>query len=112
MLPIAAASMQVDDLLTRTTSLERLADAWLADGATLIEAYVARRRIWRRGSAVSRSPLVLRSRVNLAGVDWLEVRLRGVSGKAAQRRLDAETELLAEKMQADDALQRATTDLS
>src|SRR5215831_11236458 len=104
--------MRVDDLLTRTASLERLADAWLADGATLVEAFVARRRIWRRGLADSRSPLVLRSRVNLSGVDWLEVRLRGVDGKAAQRRLDAETELLAERMQTDVALQHVTTDLN
>ena len=101
-----------DDPLIRATSVERLADAWLADGATRVEAFVARRRVWRRGSADSRSRLVLRSRVSLPGVDWLEVRLRGVSGDAAQRRLDAETELLAEKMQVDDAFQRASTDLN
>jgi sigma-B regulation protein RsbU (phosphoserine phosphatase) len=101
-----------DDPLIRATSVERLADAWLADGATLVEAFVGRRRILRRGSADGRSTLGLRSRVNVSGADWLEVRVRGAGGNVAQCRLDAETELLGERIRAEDALQRATTDLT
>ena len=104
--------MRIEDLLSSSPSVERLADAWLGDGATLVEAFVGRRCIWRRGSTHGRTPLLLRSRVNLWGAEWLELRVRGLGGEAAQRRLDAEIELLSESLRAEDALTRAKADVT
>src|SRR5262249_53765369 len=104
--------MQPIAMLSRAKSLSRLADAWLADGASLFEIYEGRRCLWRRGSPRARTRPQVRARVPLTGANGLEVRVWGLGGPATQRRLDAEADLLGETLRAEHELQRTTSELS
>jgi sigma-B regulation protein RsbU (phosphoserine phosphatase) len=93
-----------------------LSDAWLASGATSFEIYIGQECIWRTGAPREslRSTLpepVLACRHLLDGSRTLDLRVVGVDGTAARRRLAVDAQLVAETVRLDDELRQMTGEL-
>jgi sigma-B regulation protein RsbU (phosphoserine phosphatase) len=101
-------AMLAPSVLGPTSSSSRLADAWLADGATAFAIYQGTSCLLQRGTPDPDRVVELSARVRTRGFDELEVRVGGVSGVAAQRRLEAEAQLLADVLRLDDELWQMT----
>ncbi|HEY1296652.1 MAG TPA: GAF domain-containing SpoIIE family protein phosphatase [Chloroflexota bacterium] len=93
-----------------------LGDAWLASGALSFEIYVGEERVWRTGAPHGR----LRSTASQPVLEWqhsvdasrtLTLRVVGVDGVAARRRLAVDAQLAAETVRLDDELQQMTGEL-
>jgi sigma-B regulation protein RsbU (phosphoserine phosphatase) len=86
-----------------------LSDAWLASGATGFEIYVGGECVWRAGARCAQSVLKCHQMLNPSRT--LELRVVGVDGSAALRRLAVDTHLVAEAVRLDDELQQMTGEL-
>jgi serine phosphatase RsbU (regulator of sigma subunit) len=89
----------------------RLGEAWLQAGATAFEIYLGGECVWRLGDAIQDSGAVLACQQMFDAARTLELRVGGVSGAAAQRRLAIDAELVAEAVRLEDELQQMTGEL-
>ena len=90
--------------------VEVLAETWLAAGATSFEIYLGDTCIWQTGACLSGQP-VLSSQQSVDQARMLELRVSGLEGPAASRRLALDAELLAEAVRVDDELRQMTGEL-
>ncbi|MBV9323201.1 MAG: SpoIIE family protein phosphatase [Chloroflexi bacterium] len=92
-----------------------LGEAWLASGATSFEVYVGETCIWRTGDphgpGSSGSQSTLSCQQDLGPSRTLHLRVGGVSGPAALRRLTVDAQLVAEAVRLDDELRQMTGEL-
>ncbi len=93
-----------------------LSDAWLHAGATGVEIYVADECVWRAGASLEEAwpeehGTLLTCQRRLDATRTLELRVGGLSGPAATRRLSLDAELIAETMRLDDELRQMTGEL-
>jgi serine phosphatase RsbU (regulator of sigma subunit) len=110
--PAATSQQGTPARRNQSGSFAVVGDAWLGAGATAFEVYVNDSCVWRTGAATADGPEnVLECRKSLGPSGWLDVRVRGISGESAERRLAADAELLAEAMRLDGDLEQMIGEL-
>jgi sigma-B regulation protein RsbU (phosphoserine phosphatase) len=102
-------------LLLHVERFRVLSDAWLHDGATAFEIYMGGECVWSTGTpatAWSRQPGgALSSEQRLDAGRRLELRVSGLSGAAAKRRLALDADLVAAVVRLDNELHQMTGEL-